>query len=49
LQLRPVINIIPSSSPDWKKSPEKLGMTVWRETIRAGFRHSVYRLDRPTL
>jgi hypothetical protein len=28
---------------------EKLGMTVWRETIRAGFRHSVYRLDRPTL
>jgi len=42
-----LISLIRPENYQSRRVAEKLGMTVWRETIRAGFRHSVYRLDRP--
>jgi RimJ/RimL family protein N-acetyltransferase len=40
--------IRPENRQSWRVA-EKLGMTVWRETLRAGLQHFVYRIDRPTL
>jgi ribosomal-protein-alanine N-acetyltransferase len=40
--------IRPVNRQSWRVA-ETLGMTVWRETLRAGLRHFVYRIDRPTL
>ena len=37
--------IRPENRPSWRVA-EKLGFTIWRETVRAGYRHLVYRLDR---
>jgi ribosomal-protein-alanine N-acetyltransferase len=42
-----VISLIrPENRQSWRVA-EKLGMTVWKETIHAGLVHRVYRLDRP--
>jgi RimJ/RimL family protein N-acetyltransferase len=38
--------IRPENRQSWRVA-EKLGMTIWRETIRADMRHFVYRMDRP--
>jgi RimJ/RimL family protein N-acetyltransferase len=41
--------IRPENRQSWRVA-EKLGMTVWRETVHAGLPHRVYRVDRrPTL
>jgi len=31
-----------------RRVAEKLGMTIWHETVHAGLSHFVYRIDRPT-
>jgi RimJ/RimL family protein N-acetyltransferase len=47
LDLDHLISLIrPENVPSWRVA-EKLGFTVWKETERAGYRHLVYRLDRP--
>jgi ribosomal-protein-alanine N-acetyltransferase len=38
--------IRPENVPSWKVA-EKLGFEVWRGTIKAGWGHLIYRLDRP--
>lgn len=38
--------IRPENRQSWRVA-EKLGFTIWRQTERAGYRHFVYRLDRP--
>ncbi len=46
LDIDHLISLIrPENRQSWRVA-EKLGMTVWRETTRAGLRHFVYRLDR---
>lgn len=37
--------IRPENRQSWRVA-EKLGFTVWSQTMRAGYRHFVYRLDR---
>jgi ribosomal-protein-alanine N-acetyltransferase len=44
-----LISLIRPENYQSRRVAEKLGMTVWRETIRAGLRHLVYRIDRPNL
>ena len=39
--------IRPENRQSWRVA-EKLGMTVWKETMHAGLLHRVYRIDRPT-
>jgi ribosomal-protein-alanine N-acetyltransferase len=39
--------IRPENRQSWRVA-EKLGFTIWKETERAGYRHFVYRLDRPS-
>lgn len=39
--------IRPENRQSWRVA-EKLGMSIWKETTRATFRHYVYRLARPT-
>jgi len=38
--------IRPENAPSWRVA-EKLGFQIWHGTIRAGWGHLVYRLDRP--
>lgn len=38
--------IRPENRQSWRVA-EKLGMTVWRETMHANLPHRVYRIDRP--
>lgn len=38
--------IRPENRQSWRVA-EKLGMTEWRRTVRAGYDHRVYRIDRP--
>lgn len=38
--------IRPENRPSWRVA-EKLGFEIWRGTIRAGWAHLIYRLDRP--
>jgi ribosomal-protein-alanine N-acetyltransferase len=40
--------IRPENRQSWRVA-EKLGMTVWRETMHADLFHRVYRIDRPTI
>lgn len=37
--------IRPENRQSWRVA-EKLGMTIWKETLRAELRHHVYRLGR---
>jgi [ribosomal protein S5]-alanine N-acetyltransferase len=39
--------IRPENRQSWRVA-EKLGFTTWRATMRAGYRHYVFRLDRAT-
>ena len=47
LGLDRIVSIIrPENVPSWRVA-EKLGMTVWKETVHAGLAHRVYRVERP--
>ena len=43
-----VISLIRPENIPSRRVAEKLGFEVWRGTIRAGWGHLIYRLDRPT-
>lgn len=47
LQADHLISLIRPENHQSLRVAEKLGMTVWRETMRADLLHRVYRLDRP--
>lgn len=49
LEVDHLISLIRPENRQSCRVAEKLGMRVWRETNRAGLRHFVYRIDRPTL
>jgi ribosomal-protein-alanine N-acetyltransferase len=42
-----VISLIRPENRQSRRVAEKLGMTIWRETMRKELHHFVYRLDRP--
>ena len=44
-----LISLIRPENVPSRRVAEKLGFDVWRGTVRAGWGHLVYRLDRPTL
>lgn len=38
--------IRPENRASWRVA-QKIGMTIWKETVRANFPHQVWRIDRP--
>ena len=43
-----LISLIRPENLPSRRVAEKLGFEIWRGTIRAGWGHLIYRLDRPT-
>jgi RimJ/RimL family protein N-acetyltransferase len=43
-----LISLIRPENQPSRRVAEKLGFEIWRGTIRAGWGHLIYRLDRPT-